>query len=252
MKSYKISRLSFLFVFVVLSVTTVAYAGENNSIFLNAYQEQVASTNRGKLSTDIKGNNLKDATLSGKDGVKAIHASWITVDIPHPKDYRVHDLITIIVNEASKHATKADAKTERENTIDAILSDWIQFQGGGLKPALQRAGDPKISASVEREFEGKGENKRSDTLTLRITAEIVDVLPNGTLVLEASKKVVTDEDITFMTLTGICRSTDIAPDNSIVSSKVARLEIAKTHKGMSRDAVKRNGFHKFWDTFIPF
>ena len=178
--------------------------------------------------------------------------SWMTVDIPQPKDFRVHDLITIIVNEVSKSSSKADRKSERESTIDAKVEDWIRFAGFGIRPDKQSRGDPMIKAAIEREFEGKGWVKREDILVTRIQAEIIDVLPNGNLVLEASKNVVTDDDATRVTLTGICRSKDVLADNSVISTKLAHLEVRKTHMGSARDAVKRGFITELLDRFLAF
>ncbi|MBN1846168.1 MAG: flagellar basal body L-ring protein FlgH [Sedimentisphaerales bacterium] len=166
-------------------------------------------------------------------------ASWITVDKPSPKDIRVHDLVTIIVHEVSKHTTTEDTKAEREYTIETALQDWIRLNGGKLRPDKQPKGDPKIGFEFNREFEGKGDIKRQDSLSARIQAEVIDVMPNGNLILEATHTVVTNEEKTYITLTGVCRSKDVGADNTIMSSQLARLDISKHHEGVARDANKR-------------
>ena len=252
MQYNKVFTNNLMYLMVLLVFVSVVGAGENNSIFQKAHKEKQALTGRAGSDSGNDGHEGRDVALGGGAEITALQASWITVDIPRPKDYRVHDFVTIIVNEVSKSGTKAKSKLERDNTIDAVLSDWIQLDNGRLRPDAQGGGDPKVGAGIEREFEGKGENDREDFLTVRITAEIVDVLPNGNLVLEATKSVATDEDVTEVTLTGMCRSSDIGADNSIVSSKLARMDIRKTHSGAVRDATKRGWLHKILDTINPF
>ena len=230
----------------------VAVAGENNSIFQQAYTAKQAMTGRTNPIFGKGGRGDRRNSMGYKGTVTAVEASWITVDVPRQKDYRVHDFVTIIINEVSRSRTKAKSKLERENSIEAILEDWIRLESGRLRPDAQRGGNPAVVAGIEREFKGKGETDRQDMLTARITAEIIDVLPNGNLVLEATKSVTTDEDVTRITLTGMCRSSDIGADNTIISSKLARMDISKTHSGAAYGATKRGFLHRLFDTISPF
>jgi flagellar L-ring protein precursor FlgH len=233
--------------------TLMAWADQNNSLFKRPMEtkDYVQPGDRGgRQQNSASGSAIASAS---KNRVSALEASWITVNIPQPKDFRVHDLIEIIVHEVSKHSTKADTKLERENDIDASLDDWIRFGSGiSLRPDRQSRGDPKVKGGIEREFEGKGEARRQDELSARIMAEVIDILPNGNLVLTAAKTVTTDEDETVMTLTGTCRSGDVGPGNSLISSKLANLEVTKLSTGAARDATKRSFLHRFLDKFNPF
>ena len=229
-----------------------AWGGPNNSIFQREADQDGVRNSRGGLATG-PGRPIGAEFGSSSRGVVSVQdASWIRVDVPRPRDYRVYDLVEIIVQEVSRSSTKANNKTERENTIDAVLKDWLRLSDGNLRPDRQSRGDPTISAAIEREFEGKADEKRVDTLTVRIQATVVDVLPNGNMVLEAVKEVGTDDDITRVTLTGMCRSTDISAANTISSEKIANMNLYKTHRGSARDAMKRGFISRIWDTFNPF
>lgn len=229
-------------------------AAPTNSLFLRAEQEAQLRKMRGitnindmqtasSLSTPVKSSSESFSPAVSprqtKIKISISKASWIAVDKPSPKDIRVHDLVSIVVHESSKHTTKEDIKAEREYSIDAALKDWLRLSGANLRPDKQSRGDPKVGFNFEREFEGKGDVKRQDTLTARIQAEVIDVLPNGNLRLEATHLIVTNEEETYMTLTGICRSKDVGIDNKVLSDNLAQLEIRKMHKGIARDANKR-------------
>ncbi len=233
-------------VFWFLSVTAGRVpAGNGNSLFVRAEEDRQNSALRQQgMKTDSSGKSLGETEsaslrLNSSRRTPILKASWITVAEPSPKDYRVHDLITIVVNEVSKNSTKADTKADREYSVDSKLQDWISLSGLNLRPDKQSHGDPKVGLSYDREFEGKGDIKREDSLTARIQAQVIDVLPNGTLLLEATKKVIIDEEETTIVLSGICRSKDVGIDNSILSSQLADLNLRKSHKGMARDATKR-------------
>lgn len=249
----KVSEIIIIVILLSLMGTLMAWADQNNSLFTKKVQEKSYSPSHDRASDSRRLHSPSHPEVPPKQRVSALEASWITVTIPQPKDFRVRDLIEIVVHEVSKHSTKADTKLERENDIDASLDDWIRFgSGGSLRPDLQSRGDPRVKGGIKREFEGKGEAKRQDELSARIMAEIIDILPNGNLVLEASKTVTTDEDETILTLTGTCRSSDIGPGNSLISSKLAKLEVAKLSKGATRDATKRGLIHRIFDKFNPF
>ncbi len=260
-----------------------ATAGQNNSLYIRAEEELSARKVRGgavnvagnvtagkfgspstgqKLDTNLGRGSVASGGAFGLEGRNRSHiarnitsvseASWFAVEEPTPKDFREHDLVTIVVNEVSKHSVKADAKSEREHTIDFKLKDWLRLTDGNLRPDRQLRGDPSIAGDFNREFEGKSDIKREDSLSARIQAEIIDVLPNGTLVLEATHSMTVDDETTLITLIGTCRSKDIGIDNTIISSKIARLEIKKTHTGMARDTTKRSLLARALDYLNPF
>jgi len=68
-------------------------------------------------------------------------------------------------------------------------------------------------------------------MTDRLTAEIISVLPNGNLILEARTFIKTDEEESMMKVTGVCRPEDISTANSILSNLIHDLRIEKMHTG---------------------
>ena len=61
-----------------------------------------------------------------------------------------------------------------------------------IQPVNFPEGKPAVKADGEREFEGEGTASRTDTLTARITGRIIDIRPNGNLVIEAVKEITTE------------------------------------------------------------
>lgn len=93
---------------------------------------------------------------------------------------------------------------------------------------------------------------RTDTLTARITGEVVDVKPNGTLVVQARKSIRTDEEEQQFVMTGICRAEDVAADNTVLSNQMYDLQLQKNHKGTVRSATKRGLLGQLLDFVNPF
>ena len=185
--------------------------------------------------------------------VKPAQVSFFAVAEPEPKTLKAHDLITIIVNEQSTITSKGTNNSTRDSELDAKVNNFVKLNFSNLTlKGLAPTVTPEINLTGTRSFQGQGEVDRADTFNARITAEVVDVKPNGTLVLQARKRIKTDEEEQQFILTGICRVDDLTADNSILSSQLYDLELQKNHKGDVRAATTRGNLGKLLDVINPF
>jgi flagellar L-ring protein precursor FlgH len=81
---------------------------------------------------------------------------------------------------------------------------------------------------------------------------VVDIRPNGTLVIEGHAKVTVDEEDWELSLSGIVRSEDIMPNNTVKSEKLAEKQIVRRSSGQGRDGVRRGWLQRVFDKFQPF
>lgn len=169
-------------------------------------------------------------------------ASFTAVALPEPRKYAKHDLITIIVRESTENDSKSSLDTEKDSNLTGELSQFpniaelIKLQ---LIPSNFDRGTPKIGLKMSSEFEGEGNFKRKDTFTTRIAAEIIDVKPNGLLIIEARKFIRTNKETLNVVLTGTARTGDIGGDNTILSTNLHNLRLVKDHDGELRKATKK-------------
>src|SRR4029078_8654390 len=89
------------------------------------------------------------------------------------------------------------------------------IQGGAQGPT-----PPGVRYTGKRDFKGEGTVDRSDRFTTRVQAEVLDVKPNGTLVLQARSRIKTDDEERYFILTGTCRVDDVSADNTILSRQL--------------------------------
>ena len=129
------------------------------------------------------------------------------------------------------------------------LSDLLDLQ---VRPNTFPDGRVELDVGYESEFEGEGEYARTETMTGRITARVVDIRPNGTLVLEARKTLVNDGEEVSIVATGICRVQDITPDNTVLSTQLYDLFIDKQHEGELKDSTEKGILSRLLDFFFPF
>lgn len=178
--------------------------------------------------------------------------SLIAVEAPTPRKIQTHDLLTIIVREDKRSSSDANLKSEKSWKIETELAKWFRIKNGQWQQQGFNGGVPATDFELDSEYEGKGKTDRKDTLQMRVTATVIDVKPNGTLILEAKKSIELDEDEQIITLTGMCRSEDVTAQNTVLSTQLADVNVSVTHKGPARDAAKRGWLMKAFDFLKPF
>lgn len=168
--------------------------------------------------------------------------SMLYLEVPEPKLYAVHDVVTILIDETSIAESKQTLETQTDYEIGAAVEafpDLVKLLELRLEPG-DRSNLAELGLEAEREFDGEGTAKRSDRFVARISATVIDVKPNGTLVLEARKTVASQNgESKTIVLSGVCRQEDITRSNTITSSQLADLTIIQTTEGEVAKAAKK-------------
>jgi len=177
--------------------------------------------------------------------------SWIYIDRPRPKKLGVHDIITVIVDEKSESTQNTRFNRQRNIIFNGILREFLRIDSkGNLNTAAPEA--PGIQAQLQSQMQSYGQGLSQEGLKYRIAATVVDVLPNGTLILEARKTIVTNDALWEYSLTGRIRTQDVAGNNTVLTENIADLSITKRENGKIPDSSKRGYLTKLYDFFLPF
>jgi flagellar L-ring protein precursor FlgH len=177
--------------------------------------------------------------------------SWTTVTPPPPKTFRPGDLLTIIIREQRKWEAEADLETKKEYDIKSELDAFFKFTDGGIGAAGFRRGKPNVDFKFDHELKGEGDSSREDRLTTRLAARIIDVKPNGLLVLEGQASIIHDDEASKITITGVCRKEDVTADNTILSTQIADKRVVVTNSGALRAAARRGWIPRLIDWLRP-
>jgi flagellar L-ring protein precursor FlgH len=189
--------------------------------------------------------------VGGGGGIAAI--SVFAVPRPQPKLIKAHDLITIIIREESEVSSQSTSDIKRQTDLGAQVNQFVKLNVKNLEIENAITGaSPSVNVTGTRNSKGEATVDRSDSVIARITAEVVDVKPNGTLVIQARKKIKTDEEEQTLLASGICRVEDITPDNTVLSTQLFDLEFTKMNKGQVRNGTKTGGLTKLLDFLNPF
>ncbi len=232
------TRIGLLVILGVTTAWTPAGSAQTTSLRKRHATTQPAEV-RTRESTKYEGNKTIE------------NQSLIAVPTLPPKGFQVHDLITIVVRHQRSFKSDAELENKKKFEIQSELDAFLKFTEGGWGATNFRRGRPNVDYKFDSKVTNEGGTSRDDRLTTRITAEIIDVKPNGTIVLQARNTVKFDEETSVMTLTGICRKEDVTPDNSVLSTQLADLHIDVQNSGAVRDGSRRGWLTTLLDILRP-
>ncbi len=180
-------------------------------------------------------------------------ASMFYYQLPPPRQIVKHDLVTIRVDKKAVMSAEGEMQRRKNGVYDAVLADWIALKSLlEIKPAPQTDGDPRINGQLNQLYRAEGEMESREALAFDITAEVVDIRPNGLLVLEAHDTFRNNNEVWEYSLSGVCRPEDIDPGNTILSKHIAHLHVWKRERGHVRDSYRRGWVVRWLDVFNPF
>jgi flagellar L-ring protein precursor FlgH len=177
--------------------------------------------------------------------------AWISVRPRPPKTFKPGDLLTVIIREQRTWEADANLETKKKFNIKSEIDAFLRPIDGGFGAATFRRGKPNVDYSLDQKYKTEGDATREDRLTTRLAVRIIDVKPNGTLVLEGRAKVTHDDEVSSITLTGLCRKEDVTADNTILSTQMADKVVTIDNEGALRSASSRGWLHKLMDLLRP-
>jgi|GEM_PF-1911469 len=194
---------------------------------------------------------LGPVVVPGGPGLRTRDVSWIYIDAVEPREIKLHDIVTIVVDEKSEVIMNSKYNRQKNAKLKAELKEFLRL-GEDLNLERAALNGPKIDTQLQGNLNATGQVTDQEGIKYRIAATVADVLPNGIVRLEARKVIQTQDDVSEYTLTGELRAIDIGPDNMASSENIANLRIEKRQRGKVYDAVKRNWGYRLYDLLFPF
>lgn len=148
------------------------------------------------------------------------------------KARRLHDLITIRISEQTRAEANGAVKSARKVSASSGLSGL--FGQVGERSGLQTMFSPKS----EQALDGQAQTASNSRLLTSLTGRVIEVLPNGNLVVEATREVEMNNQRQTVILRGVVRPGDIGSDNSVPSSVVGNLMVELSGKGVVSDGIR--------------
>lgn len=152
------------------------------------------------------------------------------------------DIVTVLVVEKVNASHTRNTATNKNQATDASASQFFYPHIGTLNGVT-----PNLSYKSARTFTGGGTVTDSNTVSATVSTQVVEVLPNGNLVVSGSREVTLSGEVQTVTLTGIVREHDIQPDNTVPSTALAEARVHITGSGPLNDAQKRTQVARLLD-----
>ncbi|MEM9345166.1 MAG: flagellar basal body L-ring protein FlgH [Planctomycetota bacterium] len=174
---------------------------------------------------------------------------------PEPREFMLNDLITIIVRESFESEMDAEKTTEKNSELSGGITQFPSLTLEDLLDLRVRQGETGpalVDLGFDRSYEGEGEYERTESMTGRVRARIIDIKPNGLLVLEARRTVINDGEQSVLVATGNCMPEDVSADNSVLSTQLENLFIDKQHSGDLRESGEKGWLTRLFDAVFDF
>ena len=185
-----------------------------------------------------------------------VNSLWRSGSRAFFKDQRaaqVGDILTVLVN-ITDSANLANATgATRAGAEQAGLPNFLGLETQ-LPKLVAKTLDVKnlVSSSSTNNSTGNGTIKRAETITLRLAGLVVQVLPNGNLVVTARQEMRVNSELRELQVSGVVRPQDIASDNTVVHDRMAEARIAYGGRGTLTDVQQPRYGQQVLDILLPF
>jgi len=149
------------------------------------------------------------------------------------KAFRLHDVLSIVVTESLAASTDGQVKNTRASNANSSIT--ALFGAVKASNALQNLVGQTSSSGLT----AQGQSTTNSSLVTTFGGEVVDVLPNGMLVVQATRQLTFSQQTQLIKLRGLVRPEDVSAQNQILSTSMTDLELEVTGKGIVNDSTYR-------------
>jgi flagellar L-ring protein FlgH len=167
------------------------------------------------------------------------------------KAHRVGDIVTVIISENNGTSRNNNTTTSRTSGIDSSIASV--FYPPSVSGLLTKQGQlPAMSMTGKNTFNGGGQIANQETINAQIAVKVIDVLPNGNLVVEGRRRTAFSGEKQDAVLRGTVRADDVSSGNTVYSYNIADASIQYISHGALTDSQNKGWFTKVWDKVSPF
>ncbi len=157
----------------------------------------------------------------------------------------IGDTITVKITESTTASTKSNTKLDKSNTSTASVSGLSGLPGKGLLGL-------DLNASSANAFSGKGEAANNNVFTGSMTVTVIDVMPNGNLLVSGEKQVAVGHEQEFVRISGVVNPSYVDSFNTVESSKIADARIEYKSSGQVSEGQIMGWLARFFLNVMPF
>lgn len=157
----------------------------------------------------------------------------------------VGDTVTIQIVEALTASQVSASTSNRNSSIDSAITA-LPFN------SLEGLGKLGIGAKTNNDFTGKGGTQAANTFSGSITATVIDIMPNGHLVVAGEKQIGVNQNVDVLRFSGTVDPRLVQPGSIISSTQVANVRVESRGRGAQGEAQTVGWLSRFFLSFQPF
>ncbi|WP_374401387.1 flagellar basal body L-ring protein FlgH [Niveibacterium sp.] len=157
----------------------------------------------------------------------------------------VGDTLTINLVEKTAATKNANSSASRDSEISASIPTMS-------KVPLKYLQGLDLAASTGNTFSGKGASSANNNFTGTITVTVIDVYPNGNLLVSGEKRVAINQGDEFIRFSGVVNPMHVTAANAVNSTQVADARIEYKGSGYIDDAQQMGWLTRFFQVISPF
>ena len=182
-------------------------------------------------------------------------------NVSYYEDYRarrVGDILTVKLEEKTtgekKSATTVSKSNSNNITSPTILGSGVQFDAPGILPlASNNNNDLSVNLASDSAFDGSGDSDLKNKLSGDISVSVVEVLPNGNMVIRGEKVMTINQGNEYLRIGGMISPRDIDSTNSISSKRIADVQMSYVGDGPTNDGNVMGWLSRFFiSALMPF
>jgi len=179
----------------------------------------------------------------------------VTGSLYHSASYRppfedrrarmVGDVVTIMITEKVTASQKSSSTANRTSSLDSSISAFPFANATTL-------GKLSLNSSTNNDFSGAGATESANQFSGSITTTVVDVLPNGHLVVTGEKQIGVNQNVDVLRFSGTIDPRVMQPGSIVNSTQVANVRVESRGRGAQNEAQVMGWMNRFFNTITPF
>jgi flagellar L-ring protein precursor FlgH len=203
---------------------------KNPIVKLLTPKPSVATTSLNAYLVRVRAETSNAQPTTGSIWTDAGRLTRMNTDV---RAMRPNDLISVVVSENLAASTDGEVKNSRASSASSQITSLFGLLKAGN--ALQNL----IGQTSAQALNAQGASATNSSLTTVLGGQVVEVLANGTLVIEAERQVEFSQQTQTIVLHGLVRPEDISQQNQVLSTAISSLELEVRGKGIVNDATYR-------------
>jgi len=157
----------------------------------------------------------------------------------------VGDVLTININETTAASKKSGSSASRTGSNSMSVTGLAGLPGKGLLGS-------NLAANSANTFDGKGDSASNNAFTGIITVTVIEVLPNGNLMVSGEKQIGINQGSEFVRFSGVVNPASVSPANTVSSTQVADARVEYRGNGYIDEAQTMGWLSRFFLSFLAF